>query len=83
MPRWMQRLRQHGAMAPAALVVAAALVLGSATGCVTTRLEGARELIEAHPKGFADAVNASPEAEAFVRAALREINRLEELLERE
>ena len=30
-----------------------------------------------------DAVNASPEVEAFVRAALREVNRLEELVEGE
>ena len=77
MPRWMQPLRRCGA----AMALAAGLLL--TTGCVTTRLEGARELIEAHPKGFADAVNASQEAEAFVRAALREINRLEELVEGE
>ena len=81
MPRWMQLLRRHGATAPAALVVAAALVLVAAPGCMTMRLEGARELIEAHPKGFADAVNASPEAETFVRAALKKINALEQRVE--
>ena len=45
-------------------------------GCVTTRLDGARKLIEAHPKGFADGVNTGPEVDAFVRAALKEAKRL-------
>ena len=55
-------------------------VLVLASGCLTAQLNGARELIEAHPKGFSDAVNAIAEAEAFVRTTLRKVNRLEEMV---
>jgi len=39
------------------------------SGCVVTKLDTSRSLIETHPKGFKDAVNASPEARLFVKDA--------------
>jgi len=54
-----------------------------ASGCVTVKYENASDLIKMHPKGFTDAVNASPESEAFVRGCLHTINELEEMLERQ
>ena len=51
------------------------------TGCVSVKFENASDLIKMHPKGFTDAVNASPESEVFVRDCLHTINELEEKLE--
>ena len=56
------------------------------SGCVTTnpRHQNVSRLIEAHEKGFEDAVTASPESEAFVTDALTTIANLEgELIRRE
>ena len=55
-------------------------------GCATTnpRHQNVNRLIEAHQKGFEDAVTASPESEAFVVDALTTIANLEgELIRRE
>jgi hypothetical protein len=51
------------------------------TGCVMTKLDSSRSLTEAHPKGFKDAVNASPEARLFVKDALGVIVNLEYIIE--
>ena len=51
------------------------------TGCVTAKLDTSRGLIETHPKGFKDAVNASPEARLFVKDALGVIVNLEHIIE--
>jgi len=67
------------------LTLGVALTLLSA-GCATTnpRHQNVSRLIEAHKKGFEDAVVASPESEAFVRDALTTIANLEgELIRRE
>ena len=53
-----------------------------ATGCASVNLNNAERLVQSHAVGFADAVNASVEAEAFVRASLKTINRLEAVIER-
>lgn len=55
-------------------------------GCATTnpRHQNVNRLIEAHQKGFEDAVTASPESEAFIADALTTIANLEgELIRRE
>jgi hypothetical protein len=55
-------------------------------GCGTTnpRHQNVNRLIQAHQKGFEDAVVASPDAEAFVKDALTTIANLEgELIRRE
>jgi len=49
------------------LLLMQSLILVS--GCVVTKLDTSRSLIETHPKGFKDAVNASPEARLFVKDA--------------
>ena len=46
-----------------------------------TKLDTSRSLIETHPKGFKDAVNASPEARLFVKDALGVIVNLEHRIE--
>ncbi len=48
---------------------------------MTKRLNSSRALIETHPKGFRDAVNASPESRLFVKDALRVIVNLEHEIE--
>ncbi len=53
------------------------------TGCASANLNNADRLIERHRIGFADAVNASPESEEFVRDSLKTINRLESVIERQ
>jgi hypothetical protein len=50
-------------------------------GCVAVRLDRTSDLMEAHPKGFRDAVSASEESERFVRECLRTIIDLEARLE--
>ena len=50
-------------------------------GCVSVKLNNAERLIDKHPQGFSDAVNASPESRAFVEDALKTINALEETIE--
>jgi len=62
------------------LLLLAAVTL---SGCVSIKFENASDLVKRHPKGFADAVNASPESEAFVRDCLHSINGLEEILEKQ
>lgn len=57
------------------------LLLTLASGCVMTKLDTSRTLIEVHAKGFKDAVNASPESRLFVKDALRVIVNLEERIE--
>ena len=57
------------------------LLLILANGCVITRYENANDLIKEHPKGFKDAVNASPESRHFVNDALRVIVNLEHKIE--
>jgi len=52
------------------------------SGCVTRKLNTSKTLIEVHPKGFKDAVNASPESRLFVKDALRVIVNLEYEIER-
>jgi hypothetical protein len=52
------------------------------SGCVTRKLNSSKTLIEVHPKGFKDAVNASPESRLFVKDALRVIVNLEYEIER-
>jgi hypothetical protein len=52
------------------------------TGCASVNLNNAERLVQRHAVGFADAVNASVEAEAFVRDSLKTINRLESVIER-
>jgi len=67
------------------LTLGATLTLLS-PGCVSTnpRHQNVSRLIESHQKGFEDAVNASPESEAFVRDALNTVAGLEgELIRRE
>ena len=51
------------------------------TGCVSVKMDRTSELMEAHPKGFRDAVNASDESQLFVKEALRAIIDLEARLE--
>jgi hypothetical protein len=53
------------------------------SGCVSVKHENAHDLIKMHPKGFSDAINASAEAELFVRDCLLTINELEETIERQ
>ena len=53
------------------------------SGCVNVRHENAHALIKMHPRGFSDAVNASAEAELFVRDCLHTINELEEIIEKQ
>lgn len=48
---------------------------------MSVKFENASDLIKMHPKGFTDAVNASPESQVFVRDCLHTINELEEKLE--
>jgi len=57
------------------------LLLTLANGCVITKYENAHDLIKKHPKGFKDAVNASPESRHFVDDALRVIVNLEHKIE--
>lgn len=52
------------------------------SGCVSVKHENAHDLIKMHPRGFSDAINASAEAELFVRDCLHTINELEEIIER-
>jgi len=61
------------------LLLMQSLILVS--GCVVTKLDTSRSLIETHPKGFKDAVNASPEARLFVKDALGVIVNLEHRIE--
>ena len=61
------------------LLLMLSLILMS--GCVITKLDTSRSLIETHPKGFKDAVNASPEARLFVKDALGVIVNLEHRIE--
>ena len=59
------------------------LLLTLVNGCVITKHNNAHDLIKKHPKGFKDAVNASPESRHFVDDALRVIVNLEHEIERE
>lgn len=52
------------------------------SGCVNVKLNNSARLIERHPRGFEDAVAASPEATEFVRDALKTINELEYQIEK-
>ena len=61
------------------LLLTLSLILVS--GCVMKKLNSSRALIETHPKGFRDAVNASPESRLFVKDALRVIVNLEHEIE--
>jgi hypothetical protein len=55
-----------------------------AASCTTTvELKNAERLIERHPQGFTDAVRASTNSVVFVRDALKTINRLEAVIERQ
>ena len=54
-----------------------------AGSCTTVELNNSERLIERHPAGFTDAVNASTNATEFVRDALKTINRLEGVIERQ
>ena len=67
------------------LTLSVTLTLLSA-GCTSTnpRHQNVKRLLESHQKGFEDAVNASPESEAFVRDTLNTVANLEgELIRRE
>lgn len=67
------------------LTLSVTLTLLSA-GCTSTnpRHQNVKRLLESHQKGFEDAVNASPESEAFVRDTLNTVASLEgELIRRE
>jgi len=63
------------------------LVVPSA-GCLTTKLDGFSELVEANPQGFEDAVNGSycrdesDHSERFMRSMSKYINELEYRLEK-
>ena len=70
-PWWRRRLRR----------LLPPLVLLVGMGCVSVKLNNAERLIDKHPQGFSDAVNASPESRAFVEDALKTINALEETIE--
>ena len=60
------------------------LLLMMAASCTTTvELKNAERLIERHPQGFTDAVRASTNSVVFVRDALKTINRLEAVIERQ
>jgi hypothetical protein len=59
------------------------LLLVTMTSCATVDLKNADRLIERHPAGFQDAVRASTNSVEFVRDALKTINRLEAVIERE
>ena len=48
---------------------------------MSMKLDTSKSLIETHPKGFKDAVNARPEARLFVRDALGVIVNLEHIIE--
>ena len=43
------------------------LALMLLNGCLSPRLTGVQDLMDRHPEGLSQAVNAGPEAEAFVR----------------
>ncbi len=64
------------------------LLLLVTSGCITRKYQGFQEMVEAHPKGFEDAVNGSyyrdggSESERFVQALGRYISTLEYELER-
>ncbi len=59
-------------------------LLITAASCTTTvELKNAERLIERHPQGFKDAVRASTNSVVFVRDALKTINRLENVIERQ
>ena len=67
------------------LIASATFVLLS-SGCVSgnPRHQNVQRILNAHEKGFEDAVLASPESEAFVQDALETIANLEgELIRRE
>ena len=49
---------------------------------MTRKLNSSKTLIEVHPNGLKDAVNASPESRLFVKDALRVIVNLEYEIER-
>jgi len=67
------------------LIALGVLLTPLLTGCVSakTRHGNVSRLIQSHGKGFGDAVNASPEAESFVRDALNTVAGLEGELIRE
>ena len=58
------------------------LLLLVSGGCVSVKLDGFREIAEAHPKGMEMAVE-SEEGAAFVRALGLYINKLEYELEKQ
>ena len=65
------------------LLMTLSTLLFLAASCTTVQLNNSERLIERHPAGFTDAVNASTNATEFVRDALKTINRLESVIERQ
>ena len=49
-------------------VILLTILLTLPSGCLSPRLTGVTDLMEQHEAGLGQAVNAGPEAEAFVRA---------------
>lgn len=66
------------------LLALVATLIALSSGCASPRHQNVKRLLESHQKGFEDAVNASPESEAFVRDTLNTVASLEgELIRRE
>tara|TARA_R110002110_G_scaffold130077_1_gene310403 strand:+ start:104 stop:337 length:234 start_codon:yes stop_codon:yes gene_type:complete len=61
----MKRLRSRGWKRKGAMCLIALTLL---SGCLAPRLTGVQTLLDQHEEGLSQAVNAGPEAEAFVRA---------------
>ncbi|MBC8324643.1 MAG: hypothetical protein H8E27_03320 [Verrucomicrobia subdivision 3 bacterium] len=65
------------------------ITLSHAAGCLSIKYNSAQEIIQAHPLGFQDAINAShharrtEESKHFIQALLRRLNQLEARLEAE
>ena len=59
------------------------MLLLMTASCATVDLKNSERLIERHPQGFKDAVRASTNSVEFVRDALKTINRLESVIERQ
>lgn len=58
------------------------LALTLLSGCLSPRLTGVQDLMDRHPEGLRQAVNAGPEAEAFIRELADYALQLEAQLER-
>lgn len=58
------------------------LALTLLSGCLSPRLTGVQDLMDRHPEGLSQAVNAGPEAEAFIRELADYALQLEAQLER-